>query len=107
MKNNIKKNKQILKNIFQPVIYFTFSIIIATVILFILYKNALNFYNNNYLSENIIVNTISTFIYYKNNFFGDIVYLFILLLIAIPIYLSIMYKKSKNLITILDAVEDM
>lgn len=105
MKNKINASLSILINMFMPIIYLLFSCSLAAGLLYVLYITADNLYRTS--RYNFITYSVGYFMYLKRLLHGDLIYVIIFTIISLCIYAAISYKKSKNMISLIENVEEM
>lgn len=105
MKNKINASLSILINMFIPIIYLLFSCSLAAGLLYVLYITADNLYRTS--RYNFITYSVGYFMYLKRLLHGDLIYVIIFTIISLCIYAAISYKKSKNMISLIENVEEM
>lgn len=105
MKNKIKANLPILRYMFMPIIYLIFSCSLAAGLLYILYNKADALYRTS--KYDFINYSVDYFMYLKSLLNGDLIYVIIFAIISLCIYTIISYKKSKNIISLMENVEEM
>lgn len=105
MKNKIKANLPILRYMFMPIIYLIFSCSLAAGLLYILYNKADALYRTS--KYDFITYSVDYFMYLKSLLNGDLIYVIIFTIISLCIYTIISYKKSKNIISLIENVEEM
>lgn len=90
---------------FMPIIYLLFSCSLAAGLLYALYITADNLYRTS--RYNFITYSVGYFMYLKRLLHGDLIYVIIFTIISLCIYAAISYKKSKNMISLIENVEEM
>ena len=105
MKNKIDNNLLIFRYMFQPIIYFILSGLLATGIIYTLYVVADSLYRSS--KYKILNNAVDYFMYIKGFFLGDLIYAILFILITCIIYALISYKRSQNIILLINSVKKM
>lgn len=105
MKNKIKANLPILRYMLMPIMYLIFSCILAGSILYIAYIRADTLYRTS--KYKLINYSVDYFMYLKSLLNGDLIYVIIFLIISMCIYIALSYKKSKNIISLIENVDKM
>ena len=95
----------ILRYMFTPIMYIIFSCTLSGSILYIAYIIADTLYRKSKYS--LINYLVDYFMYLKNLLNGDSIYVIIFLIISICIYIILSYKKSKNIISLIENVDKM
>lgn len=95
----------ILRYMFTPIMYIIFSCTLSGSILYIAYIIADTLYRKSKYS--LINYLVDYFMYLKNLLNGDSIYVIIFLIISMCIYIILSYKKSKNIISLIENVDKM
>lgn len=100
------KNK---KRFFKYVVINSFEVIISVVLVFFIFISLYNLFYDLYMTFNYPTfnRIMNVFMGIKNNYFGDLIYFIMALLIFLLIYSLITYKKYKNIDILVDSLEDM
>ncbi len=100
------KNK---KRFFKYVVINSFEVIISVVLVFFIFISLYNLFYDLYMTFNYPTfnRIMNVFMGIKNNYFGDLIYFIMSLLIFLLIYSLITYKKYKNIDILVDSLEDM
>ncbi|WP_330677294.1 sensor histidine kinase [Paeniclostridium hominis] len=105
MKNKLSYNSRIYKYMFQPIFDLLISCILSGVLLYTLRAIIDKLYRT--YRYDLINYIVDYFMYLKHNSPGELVYTVIFIVITTSIYILITYKKSKNIVSLIESVELM
>lgn len=105
MKNKLSYNSRIYKYMFQPIFDLLISCILSGVLLYTLRAIIDKLYRTS--RYDLINYIIDYFMYLKHNSPGELVYTVLFIVVTTSIYILITYKKSKNIVSLIESVEIM
>lgn len=105
MKNKLSYNSRIYKYMFQPIFDLLISCILSGVLLYTLRAIIDKLYRTS--RYDLINYIVDYFMYLKHNSPGELVYTVLFIVVTTSIYILITYKKSKNIVSLIESVEIM
>ncbi|SCI79010.1 Alkaline phosphatase synthesis sensor protein phoR [uncultured Clostridium sp.] len=105
MKNKLSYNSRIYKYMFQPIFDLLISCILSGVLLYTLRAIVDKLYRTS--RYDLINYIVDYFMYLKHNSPGELVYTVLFIVVTTSIYILITYKKSKNIVSLIESVEIM
>lgn len=105
MRNKLSYNSRIYKYMFQPIFDLLISCILSGVLIYTLRVIIDKLYRTS--RYDLINYIVDYFMYLKYNSPGELIYTVLFIVVTTSIYILITYKKSKNIVSLVESVEIM